>query len=83
MTHEMLDSLPASVVYDMFLDAAAVLTGQYLQQERDASDAAVAASWWTRVMDLRDAARDVDPDDRAALLEHTQRWRREAADLNP
>jgi hypothetical protein len=78
-----LENLPASVLYDAFLDAVAVLTGQYLQQEREASDPAVAANWWAKALDLRATARSVDPDDRAGLVEHTRRWRREAADLNP
>jgi hypothetical protein len=76
-----LENLPASVLYDVFLDAVAVLTGQYLQQEREASDPAVAASWWTKALDLRATSRLIDPDDRAGLVEHTRRWRREATDL--
>ena len=59
-----LDELPASVVYDVLQDAATVLTGQYLQRQRDASDAAVASSWWTKVMELRDQVRAFDPGDR-------------------
>lgn len=78
-----LENLPASVMYDVFLDSVAVLTGQYLQQEREASDPAVAASWWAKALDLRVTARSIDPDDRAGLVEHTRRWRREAVELNP
>ena len=37
-----LDDLPASVLYDVFQDSAAVLTGLYLERERDTSDTTVA-----------------------------------------
>jgi hypothetical protein len=66
-----LENLPASVLYDVFQDAVAVLTGQYLQHEREASDPAVAASWWTKMLDLRATARSIDPDNRVGLVEHT------------
>jgi hypothetical protein len=39
-----LDELPASVLYDVFQDAAAVLAGLYLERERGATDPSVAES---------------------------------------
>jgi hypothetical protein len=77
-----LDELSPSVLYDVFQDTANALTGQYLQRERDASDAQAAATWWAKVLELRDEARTQDPDDRASLIECATRWRREAAELH-
>jgi hypothetical protein len=83
MGHELAwDELPEPVLYDLFQDAAAVLTGLYLQRQRQAVDPGDAASWWAKVMALRDQVRAADPDDRVVLAEHVTRWRREAADLN-
>lgn len=78
-----LDELPASVLYDVFQDSASVLTGLYLERERGASDPSEAADWWAKVTALREQMRAMDPDDRAGLVEHVTRWRREAADLTP
>jgi hypothetical protein len=75
-------ALPTSVLYDSVQDGAAVLTGLYLERQRQAADPDDAAGWWDRVIDVRDRVRAVDPDDRAGLIEHVTRWRREAADLN-
>lgn len=83
MEHPMaLDKLPESVLYDLLQDAAAVLTGLYLERQRQATDQDVAASWWDKVIAVRDQVRAADPDDRAALVEQVSRWRREAAELN-
>jgi len=83
MGHPMaLDKLPESVLYDLLQDAAAVLTGLYLERQRQATDPAEAASWWDKVIAVRDQVRAADPDDRAGLVEQVTRWRREAAELN-
>jgi hypothetical protein len=83
MGHPMaLDKLPESVLYDLLQDAAAVLTGLYLERQRQAIDPDDAASWWDKVIAVRDQVREADPDDRAGLIEHVTRWRREAAELN-
>jgi hypothetical protein len=76
-----LDQLPEPVLYDVFQDAAAVLTGLYLERQRQATNPADAASWWDKVLVVRDQVRAADPDDRAGLVEHVTRWRRDAADL--
>ena len=77
-----LEELPEPVLYDLFQDAAAVLTGQYLERQRHAASPSDAASWWAKVIAVRDQVRAADPDDRASLAEHVTRWRHEAADLN-
>ena len=77
-----LDKLPESVLYDLLQDAAAVLTGLYLERQRQATDPDEAASWWDKVIAVRDQVRAADPDDRAMLVEQVTRWRREAAQLN-
>ena len=83
MGHPMaLDKLPESVLYDLLQDAAAVLTGLYLERQRQATDPDDAASWWDKVIAVRDQVRAADPDDRAALIEQVTQWRREAAELN-
>ena len=83
MGHPMaLDKLPESVLYDLLQDAAAVLTGLYLERQRQATDPDEAASWWDKVIAVRDQVRAADPDDRAGLIEQVTRWRREAAQLN-
>jgi hypothetical protein len=47
MGHPMaLDKLPESVLYDLLQDAATVLTGLYLERQRQATDPDDAASWW-------------------------------------
>ena len=76
MGHPMaLDKLPDSVLYDLLQGAAAVLTGLYLERQREATDPDDAASWWDKVIAVRDQVR-------AALVEQVTRWRREAAELN-
>jgi hypothetical protein len=81
MTDEVtLDELPQTVLYDLFQEAATVLTGLYLEQQR-AGDSADAATWWDKVITVRDQVRAADPDDRDLLVDHLTRWRREAADL--
>ena len=77
-----LDDLPASVLFDLLQDAAAVLTGLYLERQRDATQPDDASRWWDKVIAVRDHVRSADPDDRAALVEQITRWRREAAELN-
>ena len=77
-----LEELPEPVLYDLLQDAAAVLTGLYLERQRQAANPSDAASWWAKVMAVRDQVRAADPDDRACLVEHVTRWRREVADLN-
>ena len=78
-----LDDLPSSVLYDVFQDAAAVLTGLYLERRCEASNSLAAERWSAKVGALREQMRAVDPDDRATLIDHVTRWRREAADLAP
>ena len=83
MGHPMaLDKLPESVLYDLLQDAAAVLTGLYLERQREATDPDDAARWWDKVIAVRDQVRAADPDDRAGLIEQVTQWRREAAELN-
>ena len=77
-----LDELPEPLLYDLFQDAAAVLTGLYLKRQRQAANPTDAASWWDKVMAVRDQVRAADPDDRSSLVEHVTRWRHEATDLN-
>jgi hypothetical protein len=77
------EQLPMPMLYDGFMDTAMVLSGEYLGQEPEATFTAEAGRWWARVVGLRASMRAVDPDDREALLDHMQRWRDEAADLNP
>ena len=77
-----LDKLPESVLYDLLQDAAAVLTGLYLERQRQATDPDDADEWWNKVIAVRDQVRAADPDDRAALVEQIARLRREAAELN-
>lgn len=81
MRHQMtLDKLPETVLYDLLQDAAAVLTGLYLERQQQATDPQDAGSSWDKVIAVRDQLRAADPDDRPGLVEQVTRWRREAVE---
>lgn len=74
---ENFENVPTAMVYDAFTDAAASLSSRYMRLSDEATTTAEIEAWWAKVLELRDAQRDVPASDRAALIEHIQRWRTE------
>lgn len=57
-----LDELPEPVLYDLFQDAAAVLTGLYLERQRQAADPDDSAGLVAHVTRWRREATDLNTD---------------------
>ncbi|TCC33876.1 hypothetical protein E0H75_42215 [Kribbella capetownensis] len=78
---ENFDNVPTAMVFDAFTETAASLSSRYMRLSDESTTTAETEAWWTKVLALRDAQRDVPADDRAALIEHIQRWRTELKTL--
>jgi hypothetical protein len=74
---ENFDNVPTAMVYDSFTEAASALGSRYMRLSDTAPTSQEREVWWAKVLELRDAQRDVPAGDRAALIEHIQRWRAE------
>ncbi|WP_444960884.1 hypothetical protein [Nocardiopsis sp. M1B1] len=70
-----------SVLYDVMHDTATALSGRYIELGERASTPEEDEAWDAKLMALRDKRRQVDPNDRNAIIEHTRRWAAELAEL--
>jgi hypothetical protein len=78
---ETFENVATAMVYDTFTEAAASLSSRYMRLSDEATTTAETEAWWAKILELRDAQRDVPAGDRAALIEHIQRWRTELRTL--
>ena len=78
---ETFENVPTAMVYDTFTEAASALSSRYMRLSDAAPTSQEQDAWWAKVLELRDVQHDVPAGDRAALIEHIQRWRAELKTL--
>jgi hypothetical protein len=76
------ENVPTAMVYDAFTETAASLSSRYMRVSDNAETSQERDAAWAKVLELRDLKNGVPAADRAALIEHIQRWRAELAALD-
>lgn len=71
---EIWDALPISVAYDVFYEAGTALLATYNRHLQEATSPVDEALWRDRIHALRTARSAVDADDRATMMELSERW---------
>ncbi|WP_158562878.1 hypothetical protein [Marinitenerispora sediminis] len=74
-------ALPDTVVHGVFRDTAGALMSEYTRLALLAPSEPERRRWRARSTDVLDRRQRVPADDRAALLDHVERWRAELTEL--
>jgi hypothetical protein len=69
------------ILYDIFFETGTALSAYYIDRRRRAEKAEEKQVWFSHLMALHNARHDVDPDDRAAMIKMTEKWRAEIKHL--
>ncbi|MFC3997085.1 hypothetical protein ACFOVU_14225 [Nocardiopsis sediminis] len=68
---------PNAVIYDVLSDVATDVIGEYIQISVETDDPAIKSDAKAKAIKVRQAKRNVDPDDREALITEVRRLEQE------